>query len=298
MYNMASKELKENNRLQNEPRSLAVLYKDICNNCCKYGHNSSNCKMPIISFGVVVFRNNPEKGREYLMICRKDSLGYIDFIRGKYQLIGNCKIDSPCLKYIMNMIKQMTINEKKRLQTKTFKELWCELWGNSGSTKIQPQYKLEESSSQIKFQNLKKNGILDELINISNRDYPIYEVPEFGFPKGRRGYGEKDFACAIRETVEETGIIEESFINIKNILPFNEVFMGSNYKSYKHQYYLMKILYENSQNTNNFERSEVSSMEWFSFDECMKNIREYNIEKKRMLFQINTTIDLYNNSKM
>ena len=48
-----------------EQKGLSILYKDICNNCGKYGHTTHGCKMPITSFGVVVFRNNPETGREY-----------------------------------------------------------------------------------------------------------------------------------------------------------------------------------------------------------------------------------------
>ena len=296
-------DVKQNNKM---------LYKDICNNCGKYGHNFHNCKMPITSFGVVVFRNNPERGREYLMICRKDTLGYIDFIRGKYQCIENrtrpyneamgiqnnksC-ILSPCFQYIMNMLKQMTTYEKIKLQTKTFQDLWYELWGGNGNISVkknvQPQYKLEECISRNKFNDL-KDGTLDELIRICNRDYPAYNEPEFGFPKGRRSFNEKDFDCAIRETTEETGYPVNSFINIKNILPFEETFLGSNYKSYKHKYYLMYMKYENSLNTNNFEKSEVSDMRWMTFDDCNNCIRPYNIEKKRMLTQINNTIDLYN----
>lgn len=282
-------------------KGLSILYKDICNNCGKYGHTMHSCKMPITSFGVVVFRNNPETGREYLMICRKDTLGYIDLIRGKYQLLDNCISSntlSPCLQYIMNMLKQMTTDEKIKLQTKTFQYLWCELWGGDGNSSsknnVHPQYKLEEYISRTKFNELKKNRILDELIRICNRDYPVFEEPEWGFPKGRRSFNEKDFDCAIRETTEETGYPANTFINIKNILSFNEVFCGSNYKSYKHSYYLMYMKYSESLNTNNFERSEVSSMEWMSFDDCMNKIRPYNIEKKRMLFNINTTINLYN----
>ena len=290
------KDVKQHNKnIQIQHRQLSILYKDICNNCSKHGHNSHQCKIPITSFGVVVFRNHPVNGKEYLMICRKDTLGYIDFIRGKYTIVGEIKqptVGSPCLQYIMHMIKQMTIDEKHKLQTKTFQELWRELWGGDGN--IQPQYKLEETTSRNKFNDLKNSGALNELIRISIRDFPAYEEPEYGFPKGRRGFGEKDYSAAIRETVEETGMNENSFVNIKNVLPFSEVFMGSNYHCYKHQYYLMYMHYNNSLNTTHFERSEVSAMKWMTFDECIQCIRPYNVEKKRMLTSINTTIELYN----
>ena len=53
-----------------------------CNNCGKYGHLYHQCKTPITSFGIIVFRIK-EDTPQYLMIRRKDTLGYIDFMRGK-----------------------------------------------------------------------------------------------------------------------------------------------------------------------------------------------------------------------
>ena len=46
---------------------------------------------------------------QFLMICRKDSLGYVDFIRGKYPVYNT--------KYIQNIIDEMTIEEKNKLLT-------------------------------------------------------------------------------------------------------------------------------------------------------------------------------------
>ena len=54
-----------------------------CNNCGKQGHSFHQCKLPITSYGIILFRSSP-KGLQFLMIRRKDSFGYIDFIRGKY----------------------------------------------------------------------------------------------------------------------------------------------------------------------------------------------------------------------
>ena len=56
-----------------------------CNNCGKNGHLYHQCKLPITSIGIVAFRmknNNPE----FLMIRRKDTLGHVDFMRGKYSV--------------------------------------------------------------------------------------------------------------------------------------------------------------------------------------------------------------------
>ena len=55
-----------------------------CDNYRLAGHKFRKCNMPITSYGIIVFRRSKEQGIQYLMIRRKDSFGYIDFIRGKY----------------------------------------------------------------------------------------------------------------------------------------------------------------------------------------------------------------------
>ena len=297
-----------------------------CNNCGKVGHYYHNCKMPITSIGIVVFRISKDNKFEYLMIRRKDTLGYIDFMRGKYSVYNK--------EYIMNMLKQMTKEEKDILNSKDFNKAWKRIWGNDS---ISNQYKSEESISRDKFQ-LLNNGIftlskelnsrkfemenslceksfldvlpnediiteeikeikeiknnyytLESLIEESNK-YQIWEEPEWGFPKGRRNYQEKDFDCAIREFKEETGYNPINLKNIRNLYPFEEIFTGSNYKSYKHKYYLAFLDYENSLNIKSFDSTEVSKMEWKTFEDCIKSIRSYNLEKKRLITNINNTV--------
>ena len=60
-----------------------------CGNCGKRGHVYRKCLAPITSLGVIVYRWNNEKKREYLMIRRRDTLGFVEFMRGKYNL-SNC----------------------------------------------------------------------------------------------------------------------------------------------------------------------------------------------------------------
>jgi len=219
------------------------------------------------------------------MICRKDTLGFIDFMRGKYSVYNR--------EYIMNMIKQMTKEEKEKLRTQTFNELWKGIWGNET---ISMHYKTEECSSREKF-NMLTNGIhnnnvfftLKDLIDESMQ-YSEWDEAEWGFPKGRRNYQEKDYECALREFAEETGYNTSHLRNIQNILPFEEIFTGSNYKSYKHKYYLTFIDFENTEQMDQFERTEVSKMEWKTCDDCLLAIRPYNLEKKRMILDIDRII--------
>ena len=93
-----------------------------CNNCGKKGHLYNQCKIPITSVGIVAFRIY-EKNIQFLMIRRKDTLGFIDFMRGKYSIYNK--------DYIKNMILQMTMEERELLKTLDFQELWIKIWGNN-----------------------------------------------------------------------------------------------------------------------------------------------------------------------
>ena len=288
-----------------------------CNNCGKSGHLYHQCKMPITSIGVIVYRNIPSppglnrgspppnqtvaeppnqmgghRGAEppiqYLMIRRKDSLGHIDFMRGKYSVTNK--------HYIVNMLNQMTKDEKSRMKTDSFDQLWYDIWkGNSIST----QYKNEEAVSRDKFNSLKA-GVnfnqdiytLNDLISISD-EHITWDETEWGFPKGRRNSQEKDYECAMREFEEETGYKKDQLKHVQNILPYEEIFTGSNYKSYKHKYYLMYMERWQEIQENQPDPTEVSKMEWKTYEECMNSIRDYNIEKKRLITRINNTLTQY-----
>lgn len=255
-----------------------------CNNCGKTGHVFSQCKMPITSIGIIVFRYNGDK-LEYLMIRRKETLGFIDFMRGKYSLQNK--------KYIVNMMKYMTVQEKKNLMNEEFDVLWKNIWCDETSSS---QYKSEETYSREKFYSL-KDGIYvkDEFMNMNSlveesNENEEFQEPEWGFPKGRRNTYEKDYDCAIREFCEESGFEKTKIYNIQNIMPVYEIFTGSNYKSYKHKYFVMYMKYEDTLDMNNFQRSEVSKMEWFTLEECIQHIRPYNLEKMKIITNIDVSL--------
>ena len=89
-----------------------------CNNCGKPGHISKDCNQPITSYGVLLFVLEEEP--KIIMIQRKDSLCYIELLRGKYNLYDMEKI-----KLLMNRTSKKEI---ENIQTKEFDTLWTELW--------------------------------------------------------------------------------------------------------------------------------------------------------------------------
>ena len=296
-----------------------------CNNCGKRGHSFYQCKMPIISNGIIAYRKHPEsKAIEYLMICRKDSLGLMDFIRGKYSV--NNKY------YIMNMISQMTVEERMMLLNYSFDDIWKHVWdlpeanvflhNEKDAAIIVPdqqctdqqctdrlitdqRYKSEEYISREKFNQLRKGIYLNDpqshfsLASMIAECHQSWDEPEWGFPKGRRNYNENDIDCALREFYEETGFQNKKMSAVvMNLAPYEEIFMGSNYKSYKHRYFLMYIDYELSLNEKmaDIDKTEVSKVEWKSFNKCLGIIRTYNLEKKRILSNINIVLTTCTNA--
>ena len=119
---------------------------------------------------------------------------------------------------------------------------------------------------------------------------PVWTEPEWGFPKGRRNYQERDYDCAAREFCEETGYSMDKMITIKNVQPFEEIFTGSNYKSYKHKYYLTCMKYEDTLTSRGMQSCEVSELRWMSFEQCCSSIRSYNIEKLKVLSAVNNML--------
>ena len=104
------------------------MNKNICNNCGKNGHTFYQCKLPITSNGIILFRKK-DKEIQYLMIRRKDSFGFIDFIRGKYSPYN--------IFQIQNLVNEMSNTEKQKILTETFEELWQNMWCKTNNS----QYK-------------------------------------------------------------------------------------------------------------------------------------------------------------
>ena len=261
---------------------------NICNNCGKQGHIFNQCKMPIVSYGIIVFRSS-NRGIEYLMIRRKDSFGYIDFVRGKYSPHNICQIQS--------LINEMSLVEKQRILNENFETLWNDMWGSTTNIK----YKTEESVSSKKIEII-RNGVMidDTMINLKNiveMSDTSWKETEWEFPKGRRNNKEKDLDCALREFEEETGISKNKINIIENIMPFEEIFIGTNYKSYKHKYFLAymdeNVNENDTQILENFQITEVSKLEWKTLEESLESIRPYNLEKKELIININKVLQEY-----
>ena len=103
-----------------------------CSNCGYKGHVYKECPEPKISLGIIAFNyDNAIKDEsmryKFLLICRKNTLGFVEFIRGKYNLLN--------IGYMQKLIDQLTVSEKMMVMNNSFLELWNILWYSKDTTR-------------------------------------------------------------------------------------------------------------------------------------------------------------------
>ena len=270
----------------------------ICANCGCHGHMYRVCHQPVSSFGVVCFRRMPREcpegtTLEYLMVQRKDSLAFVEFVRGKYNIQNRG--------YLLKLLGGMTTEERALHATKGFDELWHGFW-QSGNTRM---FVKEYEQSKTRFLMLKNgyylrppaapNAPAPELVLFSLEvglaaTTAAHEETEFGFPKGRRNINEVDVQCAMREFSEETGVEASDVALEPRVGPFEEVFCGSNGVRYRHVYYVAELgrdarAWEDAgvvPVVDPVQLREVKAVGWFDADGVLERLRPEYRERRDM----------------
>lgn len=253
-----------------------LSYKIYCGNCGKLGHTYRKCTDPVTSTGVIAFKENSDYNLDKVfLVCRKDSIGYSELLRGRYDIYDKT--------YIKTMLEVVTQNEVNKIRDlNDFEKLRLDL----GIDLTSKQYKKEYDEAKLKFNVLKK-GIKDyNLESILQEIGEFWEEPEWGFPKGRRHLKETDMECAEREFQEETGFKKNDYQLLYNVAPLEEHFIGSNSVRYKHVYYFAKIITDTEpkidpRNINQI--CEVGNVGWFTYNDSLLKIRPYHREKLTVL---------------
>jgi len=256
---------------------------DNCNNCKTRGVICNRCLHPITSVGIILFRiNNATKKRDYLMICRRDSIGYIEYLNGKYNQYNK--------DYIKTIISEMTCQERSAILNDDIIGLRSRLWGGEFkpfSLNLQSDLKHNELKTGITY-----NGETYSLESIISEINVVWEDKEWGFPKGRHNNQETDIMCAYREFEEEAGYSRNHINILHNVIPVEEIFIGSNHKAYKHIYYVAHIDYDKSDSHNKWHNSEIGKLEWKPYEDALQSIRGYNIEKRNTLMHVEAMLDM------
>lgn len=294
-----------------------------CNNCGKTDHIFKSCTKPIRSYGIILLQLDIEPSirdkiieklvdpnisfdydvenkeitvNDYndmelfsllknsikiLLIQRKHSVGFVEFMRGRYN-INN--VDG-----IIFLFKQMTPYEIEMIKRGSFEDLWDYLWGtNKAGVSNLNDYNI----SKNKFEKLKSNdnehlGLQFYVTNIT----PDYKFPEWGFPKGRKNNINEDGKnTAKREFTEETNYGPENYIILDKINPIEESLIGTNGISYKHIYYIAIAndikQQPHIENDNVNQINEIGDINFFLYEDAMKIIRPYHIDKQKIITQL------------
>lgn len=288
-----------------------------CANCGGLGHVYKTCNHPVISYGVICYKTfyDPEKNciyPKYLMVQRRDSLSYVEFLRGKYKPNNR--------EYLMKLFTNMTPEERERIGQSTFEELWTIMWTQCGRKQQDVEATIEDiaknhsrnfnkewKEAAEKYETIKKGFNImcnDGRVIYFDIDWLLqntkaaYTETEWGFPKGRRNINEDDLICAVREFKEETGIHASRIRINKDLKPIEEVFTGSNNVRYKHVYYVARYVPSTHPKSMMLERplfdpgntqqtKEVRDVQWFTYKEAQDKIRVSNMERKELFKRLN-----------
>lgn len=298
---------------------LKKTYRNVyCTNCGKLGHEYRQCTDAVISVGVILLKFDYAKIKQifsdlinssddkiniqnngikiesladislfsrlrenikFLIIRRKHTLGYIEFIRGRYKPDN---VDG-----IVFLFQQMTKEEISKIGSMSINELWDDFW-------IDPQKKLlyerEFQKTKQKFEKLKNGDETELTLDFYVKHVmPTWDQAEWGFPKGRRNKMESNKECALREFEEESGFTKDDYILLEGIKPLVEEFIGTNGIKYKHIYY---VAYSNSDviptiNKDNIHQAtEIGDIGYYTYNEVMDMIRPYHVERKKIIMKL------------
>jgi len=206
---------------------------------------------------------------EVLMVRRKDSMSFTEFVRGKY--------DPTHSDYVRNLIENMTNAEIVRLLNEPFDQIWAKMWTD------RRDHELVIARERFKLVKPLLIGAVSQ-----------YVEAEWGFPKGRRMRCENDIVCAEREFFEETNILRRSYI-IVNGVQLEETFVGTNNVPYQHRYFvgLLSEPFDIHQKFTEMQRREISAIGWKTLSECMDLTRPHYTQRRDILEQLVRIVQVF-----
>jgi hypothetical protein len=180
-------------------------------------------KTAIPSYGLILFwYDEEEKDIYYLIIQRRDTFEYIDFLRGNYY--GK----------IPDMIGNMATFEKELLLAYPCSDLRQDMQASIfGPGPVRPL----KSISRKKIVYHQKEFLTSVLTKATG----VGSDPEFEFPKGRKSKvePETDLECAVREFREETQVCSDLHL-LPGIAPLTETYRGTDSKSYYTKFFVAR----------------------------------------------------------
>ena len=275
--------------------------KKFCTNCNSTTHEYNSCREPRTSWGIILINSEnkfnlkhkkikidnssnititTEKGMikystyihdiKFLLISRKHSLTYIEFVRGRYKEDNHLGV-----KGLFELMMQYEIDF---IKYNDFDTIWNDFWNNhEHKLKLKNEY----YDSKNKFNKLKYKNNIKYNLEYYTTVKPHYTIAEWGIPKGRKKYGESDLNCALREFTEETQIDSKDIKIINEIYPLIELMQGTDGKQYRHIYFVAELI--NNISEFKINNNEVQNIGFFSYFDSIRLLRPYHKEKKIIL---------------
>jgi len=227
-----------------------------------------------ISYGIALCRFNDKNQPEIILIKKRYSYYFYEFVLGKYQKNNEEKSN----KYLMKMFNNMTYHEKLEILSFKFENLWYKIWLEPVNIKYNKEQKdsfyMRKNkgffSYKHKFESIflvDSGKRLKSLINNSTNSDTTWEIP-----KGRKSANEKEIDTAKREFIEETNIKSDDFRILLHVPPIVDTYRDAG-TTYKNIYYLATLIPDkNILNPkiyfNSYDQTlEVESVKWVSLSE-------------------------------
>ena len=119
---------------------------------------------------------------KYLLICRRNTIGMVEFLRGKYVYSD--------IEYLTKLFDVMTISEIDLISNNNFEFLWEYIWMDKKFNKITSKIQKDYNSAEQKFNKIKEgyniNGVFINIKSLLHNSKSRYFEQEWGFPKGKQ----------------------------------------------------------------------------------------------------------------
>jgi len=207
----------------------------------------------VMSYGVACIRRNSNTGcYEILMIKKRNTYAFIEFVRGMYDPYKDCD-----LQYMFNL---MSIVEKSLIHTRDFVTIWN--YCNGTPTKNTERSVFTRSLKKYTTLVGREDDMLLNLVSNTTNATLLWEIPK-GRPNKNK---ETPIISATREFEEETGLKKEQYRILFDEGTMEYTFIDCGVK-YKYIYYLA-IIDSNTQITYNYNNYhmlwEVSELRFMS----------------------------------
>ncbi len=177
----------------------------------------------VMSYGVACVRRNADtKCYEILMIKKRHTYSFVEFVRGMYDPYKDHDL--------LYMFDAMSITEKSMIQTRNFDTLWnyCNGQPNKSSERSVYNRSLRKYTTLIE----REGDVLLQLITNTKNATLLWEIP-----KGRSNKKESPLVSATREFEEETGLAKTAYRILFDEGTIEYCFVDCGVK-YKYVYYI------------------------------------------------------------